>query len=143
LQYGEGDELAMETYRRRSKSSPGTAMFSRPLMPSPICGSGRKPALPIGFVQFQIGQNAKLNVLRLSSAEYGQAYEFRREVAPDSATAHAAVCGDFAGLVDIGGDRKMYLQCRGAGSPAVVLVSGTRGAHDDWTNLIDPRGRRD
>ena len=42
------------------------------------------------------------------------------------------------GLVDIGGGRKMYLECRGAGSPTVVLISGTRGAHDDWTDLIDP-----
>jgi D-alanyl-D-alanine carboxypeptidase len=31
---------------------------------------------------------------------------------------------DFAGLVDIGGGRRMYLECRGQGSPTVVLVSG-------------------
>ena len=47
---------------------------------------------------------------------------------------------DCAGLLDMGGGRKIYLECRGAGSPAVVLVSGTRGAHDDWTNLIDATG---
>ncbi len=41
--------------------------------------------------------------------------------------------------VDIGGHRKMYLECRGTGSPTVVLISGTRGAHDDWTDLIDPK----
>jgi hypothetical protein len=38
--------------------------------------------LPNGFVQFQIDQDAKLNVLRLSPAgdlDNGQAYEFRRE----------------------------------------------------------------
>jgi hypothetical protein len=33
---------------------------------------------------------------------------------------------DFAGPVDIGGDRKMYLECRGTGSPTVVLVAGLR-----------------
>src|SRR6476620_3428597 len=44
-----------------------------------------------------------------------------------------------AGLVDIGGGRKIYLECRGTGSPTVVLISGTRGAHDDWTDLIDPK----
>jgi pimeloyl-ACP methyl ester carboxylesterase len=43
------------------------------------------------------------------------------------------------GLIDIGRGRKMYLECSGTGSPTVVLVSGTRGAHDDWTDLIDPR----
>ena len=30
----------------------------------------------------------------------------------------------FAGLVDIGSGRKLYLECRGSGSPTVVLVSG-------------------
>ena len=35
---------------------------------------------------------------------------------------HAAVSGKFAGLVDIRAGRKMYLQCRGLGSPTVVLV---------------------
>ena len=43
------------------------------------------------------------------------------------------------GRVDIGGGRKMYLECRGTGSPTVVLISGTRGAHDDWTDLIDSK----
>src|SRR3982750_702682 len=38
--------------------------------------------------------------------------------------AHAAGNENFAGLVDIGGGRKMYLECRGTGSPTVVLVSG-------------------
>ena len=52
--------------------------------------------------------------------------------------AYAIGSGDRSGLVDIGGDRKMYLECRGTGSPTVVLISGTRGAVDDWTNLIDP-----
>jgi pimeloyl-ACP methyl ester carboxylesterase len=47
--------------------------------------------------------------------------------------AHAAVIGDFAGLVDIGGGRKMYLECRGTGSPTVVLVAGLRGSAEDWT----------
>jgi pimeloyl-ACP methyl ester carboxylesterase len=30
----------------------------------------------------------------------------------------------FSGLVDIGNDRKMYLECIGTGSPTVVLISG-------------------
>src|SRR5258707_15775191 len=45
---------------------------------------------------------------------------------------------DFGELVEIGGGRKIHLECRGTGSPTVVLISGTRGAHDDWTDLIDP-----
>ena len=50
-----------------------------------------------------------------------------------STGAQAAMSGDFAGLVDIGGGRKMYLECHGAGSPTVVLVSGLRGSADDWS----------
>ena len=51
----------------------------------------------------------------------------------------AAEGNNLGGLIDIGGGRKMYLECRGTGSPTVVLISGTRGAHDDWTDLIDPK----
>jgi pimeloyl-ACP methyl ester carboxylesterase len=46
--------------------------------------------------------------------------------------------GDFGQLVSIGGDRQVYLECRGAGSPTVVLVSGTGGAADEWTDALDP-----
>src|SRR5215469_4512274 len=52
-------------------------------------------------------------------------------VNPLQPIAYAAGNEDFAGLVDIGGGRKMYLECEGVGSPTVVLISGTRGAHDD------------
>ena len=50
----------------------------------------------------------------------------------EPAAAHAAESGDFAGLVDIGGGRKMYLECRGAGSPTVVFVSGLKASAEDW-----------
>jgi pimeloyl-ACP methyl ester carboxylesterase len=43
-----------------------------------------------------------------------------------------------SGMVPIGNDRTMYLECIGTGSPTVVLVSGFRGAHDDWTHVVDP-----
>ena len=51
----------------------------------------------------------------------------------------AAEDSNSGGLVGIGGDRKIYFECHGTGSPTVVLISGTRGAHDDWTDLIDPK----
>ena len=53
--------------------------------------------------------------------------------------AYATGNKDLGGLLDFGGGRKIYLECRGTGSPTVVLISGTRGAHDDWTDLIDPK----
>ncbi len=39
----------------------------------------------------------------------------------------------FAGLVDIGGGRKIYLECKGSGHPTVVLVPGLDSAADAWT----------
>ena len=44
------------------------------------------------------------------------------------------------GVVDIGGGRRMYLECDGAGSPTVVLVSGKGNRADTWrTNQAEPR----
>jgi pimeloyl-ACP methyl ester carboxylesterase len=40
--------------------------------------------------------------------------------------------GNFAGLVEIRGGRKIYLECRGSGGPTVILVSGHGNAADIW-----------
>lgn len=48
------------------------------------------------------------------------------------ATASPAATGDFSGLVDIGG-RSLYLECRGQGSPTVILESGAGGRADVWS----------
>ena len=40
-----------------------------------------------------------------------------------------------AGLVDIGG-RNIYVQCKGEGSPTVVLVSGNPVAADLWDSPL-------
>lgn len=55
-----------------------------------------------------------------------------------SIPAYAATSGDFARMVTIGDGRSVYLECRGTGSPTVVLVSGTGGAADEWTGAVDP-----
>jgi pimeloyl-ACP methyl ester carboxylesterase len=44
----------------------------------------------------------------------------------------SAASGDFSGLVDIGG-RNIYLECRGTGSPTVILESGFRNDADIWS----------
>lgn len=45
-----------------------------------------------------------------------------------------------ASQVDIGGGRKMYVECDGAGAPTVLLVSGKGNRADTWrTNRPDPR----
>ena len=47
-----------------------------------------------------------------------------------------AAKGDFAGLVDVDG-RKIYLECRGSGSPTVVLQSGFGNGADVWSLSTD------
>lgn len=49
-----------------------------------------------------------------------------------SAIPAIAASGDFSGRVDIGGGRRMYVECHGTGSPTVVLVAGGRASADDW-----------
>jgi pimeloyl-ACP methyl ester carboxylesterase len=39
---------------------------------------------------------------------------------------------DFAGRVDVGGGRQIYMDCHGIGTPTVVLVSGGRDRGDIW-----------
>jgi pimeloyl-ACP methyl ester carboxylesterase len=50
-----------------------------------------------------------------------------------ASVATPVAAADFAGLVDIGDGRKMYLECRGEGSPAVVLISGKGDRADIWS----------
>jgi len=52
---------------------------------------------------------------------------------PDAASSHTA--DDFSGTVDIGNGRKIYLECRGAGRPAVILESGLRTRGDNWSRV--------
>ena len=44
----------------------------------------------------------------------------------------------FAGMVEIGGGRKVYAECAGSGSPTVILESGDESDHDQW-RLVAPR----
>jgi pimeloyl-ACP methyl ester carboxylesterase len=54
----------------------------------------------------------------------------------DAATTAPDVAnGDFAGLVDIG-DRSIYVQCTGEGTPTVVLISGNPIAADLWDSPL-------
>ncbi len=50
----------------------------------------------------------------------------------DAGAAHSA------GLVEIGGGRKLYLECRGEGSPTVVLIGGLRASAEDWSMTGKP-----
>ena len=43
-----------------------------------------------------------------------------------------ATSGDFAGGVTIPGGRRLYLECHGTGSPAVIFEAGLRSRGDSW-----------
>ena len=59
-----------------------------------------------------------------------------------SATTSSKPASSFAGLVDIGGGRKMYLECRGSGSPTVVFISGRSDRATIWSSVTDSSGNR-
>ena len=57
-----------------------------------------------------------------------------------AAASPTTASGDFAGLVDIGGGRRMYLECRGEGGPTVVLEAGYRNNAEVWDAVALPAG---
>ena len=63
-------------------------------------------------------------------------------VGPAPRAAAIPAKGDFSGLVDIGG-RSLYLECRGEGSPTVILEAGLDGRGDVWSrDNLRPPGER-
>jgi pimeloyl-ACP methyl ester carboxylesterase len=58
--------------------------------------------------------------------------------APTAAAATGATSGDFSGLVNIGRGRSIFVECRGHGSPTVVLISGQGNGARDWSQILDP-----
>ncbi len=53
-------------------------------------------------------------------------------IAARPAVAASAASGDFRGAVEVDG-RKIHLECKGDGRPAVILVSGYRNNAEIWT----------
>ena len=51
---------------------------------------------------------------------------------PMGGNSRATPTRSFAGLIDIGSGRKLYLECHGSGSPTVILDSRLDAAADVW-----------
>lgn len=79
--------------------------------------------------------------LLAASAAVGATVTVRSPVfAQPGATPQATPADDdFAGLVDIGG-RSLYLECRGAGSPMVILEAGAGNDGRVWDTVSLPAG---
>ena len=73
-------------------------------------------------------------IIGLIALLLGVPIQVRAQATPVSA-ASAMMNGDVMGLVDIGGGRKMYLMCRGAGGPTVILEAGAGNNADTWDAL--------
>ena len=60
----------------------------------------------------------------------------RQQIPQSNAPVRAS--GNFAGLIEIGSERKMFLKCGGSGSPTVILESGYRNDADIWSAELEP-----
>ena len=49
-----------------------------------------------------------------------------------------ASAAPFAGDVEIGGGRSLYMECRGSGAPTVILEAGLRTRGDVWSAKLVP-----
>jgi pimeloyl-ACP methyl ester carboxylesterase len=65
-------------------------------------------------------------------AATGSSAQQNASTPPDSLTLDAPA-GNFAGKVDVPGGRELYLECRGAGSPTVILESGYHDSSQPWS----------
>jgi pimeloyl-ACP methyl ester carboxylesterase len=62
---------------------------------------------------------------------------------PDHARHVAAKQTDAGRLVDIGGGRTLFMECRGKGAPTVVLVTGLGERAVNWSETTKPSDERD
>jgi pimeloyl-ACP methyl ester carboxylesterase len=49
----------------------------------------------------------------------------------------AADVDDVSGRVEIGGGRGIFVECRGTGSPTVILMAGKGNGAEDWLQILD------
>jgi CubicO group peptidase (beta-lactamase class C family)/pimeloyl-ACP methyl ester carboxylesterase len=101
---------------------------------------GENATLAAGVI-FTIGADGKAATVTVENLNVrGEGIFKRVSGVPGSskATPPDAATREFAGPVDIGNGRKIYLECRGAGSPTVIFESGYRNDADIWSAEIEP-----
>ena len=92
-------------------------------------------------VTFTIGPDGQATQVVVENLNVRGEGTFKRVSTPEStsqSTAPAPASDNFAGLIDIGAGRKMYLECSGSGSPTVILESGYRNDADIWSAELEP-----
>ena len=92
-------------------------------------------------VTFTIGPDGQATQVVVENLNAHGEGTFKRASTPErtsQSTAPASASDNFAGLIDIGAGRKMYLECSGSGSPTVILESGYRNDADIWSTELEP-----
>ena len=86
-------------------------------------------------------------MLRLASLSIGLLLSLLGVMIPVAAQSATPAVGppsargnDVAGLVDIGDGRRLWLECRGQGSPTVILEAGAGNDADNWDAAALPPG---
>src|SRR5881398_201173 len=92
-------------------------------------------------ITFTIGPDGKATQVLVENLNVRGEGVFKREPTPErvsQSNAPVPASGDFAGPVEIGKGRKMYLECRGSGSPTVILEAGYRNDAAIWSTPLEP-----
>jgi len=86
-------------------------------------------------ITFTIGSDGKATQVIVENLNVRGEGTFKRESAPQGISQSTAPSG---ASVDIGAGRKMYLECRGSGTPTVILESGYRNDAEIWSTPLEP-----
>ena len=92
-------------------------------------------------VTFTIGPDGQATQVVVENLNVHGEGTFKRVSTPERTSQSSAskpASDNFAGLIDIGAGRKMYLECSGSGSPTVILESGYRNDADIWSAELEP-----
>jgi len=84
------------------------------------------------------GQAAQVVVENLNVRGEGTFKRASTSQAGSQTSAPVPATHDFAGLVEIGGGRKIFLECHGSGIPTVIFESGHRNDADIWSAQLEP-----
>jgi CubicO group peptidase (beta-lactamase class C family)/pimeloyl-ACP methyl ester carboxylesterase len=103
--------------------------------------TGGENAVGRSGVTFTVGPEGKATQIVVENLNVHGEGIFKRESTAQptpQSSAPVSASGDFAGPVEIGKGRKMYLECRGSGSPTVILESGYRNDAEIWSTPLQP-----
>ncbi len=92
-------------------------------------------------ITFTIGPDGQATQVVVENLNVHREGTFKRVSTTErtsQSTAPAPASANSAGLIEIGADRKMYLECSGSGSPTVILESGYRNDADIWSAELEP-----